>query len=75
MWLGAFALAIAFAQAPDPGSKIPSPASKVSPHDLNRVSIGSAAPAFQLPDAKGATRTLASFRGAPAVLVFYRGSW
>lgn len=43
--------------------------------DLNRVVAGVTAPAFSLPDAAGKMHTLASFRGTPTVLVFYRGYW
>jgi hypothetical protein len=40
------------------------------------VRVGEAAPDFTLPDATGATVSLASFRErAPVVLVFYRGYW
>lgn len=67
-WVGTFAGQMSLAQSP-------SPSSKPSPSDLNRVLPGAAAPAFQLPDAKGVPRRLESFRGTPAVLVFYRGSW
>lgn len=48
---------------------------KPSPSDLNRVRAGVSAPAFTLPDAQGKSHSLASFRGAPTVLVFYRGYW
>ena len=38
--------------------------------------VGEAAPDFTLPDATGASVSLAAFRGrAPVVLVFYRGYW
>ncbi|MCW5963009.1 MAG: redoxin domain-containing protein [Bryobacterales bacterium] len=52
-----------------------SSANQTSPSDLNRVSTGSTAPAFELPDPQQKPRSLASFRGMPVVLVFYRGSW
>ncbi len=35
------------------------------------IDPGSPAPAFSLPDAQGATHTLASYRGRPVVLYFY----
>lgn len=37
--------------------------------------VGAAAPAFTLVDEKGATVRLEDFRGAPLLLVFYRGHW
>jgi cytochrome oxidase Cu insertion factor (SCO1/SenC/PrrC family) len=43
--------------------------------DLNRVVAGHAAPDFTLPDAQGMSHKLSSSRGAPSVLVFYRGYW
>lgn len=48
---------------------------KPNPSDLDRVKPGVAAPAFTLPDAQGTPHRLSSFRGAPTVLVFYRGYW
>jgi len=38
-------------------------------------SIGAAAPDFALPDQRGKTVRLSDFRGAPLLLVFYRGHW
>jgi cytochrome oxidase Cu insertion factor (SCO1/SenC/PrrC family) len=46
-----------------------------SPSDLERVSIGSTAPDFELPSASGAPVKLSDFRGKNVVLVFYRGYW
>jgi peroxiredoxin Q/BCP len=46
-----------------------------SASDLNRVLVGSPAPAFELPDAEGKTVRLADLRGKSVVLVFYRGYW
>lgn len=37
--------------------------------------IGAPAPAFALLDQSGRTVRLAAFRGAPLLLVFYRGHW
>jgi cytochrome oxidase Cu insertion factor (SCO1/SenC/PrrC family) len=37
--------------------------------------VGVAAPAFALVDQEGRTVRLADFRGAPLLLVFYRGHW
>ncbi len=65
-WVGALVGQSSHAQTPAP---------RPTPSDLNRVAPGTPAPAIELPDATGSRRTLASFRGAPAVLVFYRGSW
>jgi hypothetical protein len=55
--------ALAYAQAP-PGAS-----------DLNRVSVGSMAPDFELPSSAGGTLRLSSLRGKNVVLVFYRGYW
>lgn len=46
----------------------PSPAPVAAPPAL---SLGSAAPEFRLPDLRGRFRTLADYRGKPAVLVFF----
>jgi len=37
--------------------------------------VGAAAPDFTLPDETGAPVSLASLRGHPTLIVFYRGSW
>ena len=37
--------------------------------------LGAPAPDFALVDQEGRTRRLADFRGAPLLLVFYRGHW
>jgi len=37
--------------------------------------IGAPAPTFALPDQNGRTVRLEDFRGAPLLLVFYRGHW
>ncbi|TMA62512.1 MAG: redoxin domain-containing protein [Deltaproteobacteria bacterium] len=37
--------------------------------------IGAPAPAFALVDQRGGTVRLEDFRGAPLLLVFYRGHW
>jgi hypothetical protein len=39
------------------------------------VAIGAEAPAFELTDDTGAPVGLGDFRGAPLVVVFYRGFW
>ncbi len=46
-----------------------------SPADLDRVQVGQAAPAFDLPSAAGGNISLRSLRGKNVVLVFYRGYW
>lgn len=43
-----------------------------APKDL---AVGIAAPDFVLPDAQGKPFSLASTRGSPVLLVFYRGVW
>jgi hypothetical protein len=46
------------------------------PPAATALKIGEPAPDFTLPDATGASVSLASFRDrAPVVLVFYRGYW
>ncbi len=46
------------------------------PADLDRVSVGDAAPLFGLESFGGSTVELAGFRGEKnVVLVFYRGHW
>lgn len=67
-WVGAIAGQLGFAQSASQGQQ-------QSPYDIERVAPGTPAPAFTLPDSEGKPRTLSSFRGAPAVIVFYRGSW
>ena len=48
----------------------------LSPTDLQRVAVGTAAPDFSLRAITGDTLTLSAFRGAKnVVLVFYRGHW
>ncbi len=37
--------------------------------------VGKLAPDFTLPDQDGKPLTLSSLRGAPVVLIFYRGYW
>jgi cytochrome oxidase Cu insertion factor (SCO1/SenC/PrrC family) len=37
--------------------------------------VGKPAPDFTLPDQDGKPFTLSSLRGAPVVLIFYRGYW
>lgn len=39
------------------------------------LAVGIAAPDFTLPDAQGGSFSLASMRGQPVLLVFYRGVW
>lgn len=39
------------------------------------LAMGTMAPDFALPDAKGESTTLASMRGHPVLLVFHRGVW
>jgi cytochrome oxidase Cu insertion factor (SCO1/SenC/PrrC family) len=46
-----------------------------SPAGLNRVAVGAAPPAFELPSASGTKVSLASLAGKNVVLVFYRGYW
>ena len=46
-----------------------------SPADLDRVQVGQAPPAFDLPSAAGGNVSLRSLRGKNVVLVFYRGYW
>lgn len=49
---------------------------EMAPTDLERVVVGSSAPAFTLGKFGGGTVSLASLRGAKnVVLVFYRGYW
>jgi hypothetical protein len=43
--------------------------------DLNRVSVGSVAPDFELSSSSGGKLKLSSLRGRNVVLVFYRGYW
>lgn len=54
-------------------------ADKPTQPSVNASSVpgpGEAAPGFALPDADGATVTLASLLASgPAVVVFYRGDW
>lgn len=46
------------------------------PTDLERVKVGSQAPAFSLEGMDGKKVTLSDFRGDKSVvLVFYRGQW
>ena len=45
------------------------------PSDLDRVQVGQASPAFDLPSAAGGNVSLRSLRGKNVVLVFYRGYW
>ena len=48
----------------------------LSPTEIDRVAVGSAAPDFTLAKMGGGTTTLSSFRGKKnVVLVFYRGYW
>lgn len=46
-----------------------------SASDLDRVKVGAAPPAFDLPAAGGKNVSLASLKGKNLVLVFYRGYW
>lgn len=39
------------------------------------LAVGTPAPEFTLPDEEGRPVSLASLRGNPTLLVFYRGSW
>jgi hypothetical protein len=39
------------------------------------LAVGQPAPPFELPDENGRPLALASLRGRPALLVFYRGFW
>jgi hypothetical protein len=43
--------------------------------DLNRISVGSTAPDFELPSPSGSKLKLSSLRGKNVVLIFYRGYW
>jgi hypothetical protein len=45
------------------------------PYDLDRVSVGTEAPDFELPQPAGDPVRLSSLRGNNVVLVFYRGYW
>ena len=45
------------------------------PPPPKELAVGTTAPDFTLPDEAGRPFALASLRGSPAVLVFYRGSW
>jgi hypothetical protein len=56
----------AFAAMLTVGSKLPA---------LPGPAIGQPAPAFALADQSGRTTRLDDFRGAPLLLVFYRGHW
>lgn len=48
----------------------------MSPTEIDRVAVGTAAPDFTLAKMGGGTTTLSSFRGKKnVVLVFYRGYW
>ena len=46
-----------------------------SPSDLDRIKVGDAALAFDLPSAAGSNVSLKSLQGKNTVLVFYRGYW
>jgi cytochrome oxidase Cu insertion factor (SCO1/SenC/PrrC family) len=46
-----------------------------SPSDLDRVTVGKAAPDFRLPDGDNKEHSLAERRGEPVIVVFYRGHW
>ncbi len=49
---------------------------QLTPTDLERVNVGSAAPDFTLEGEKGNAITLSQFRDQKnVVLVFYRGHW
>jgi len=48
---------------------------QTSASDLDRVKVGAAAPAFELPSASGGKLSLESLKGKNTVLVFYRGYW
>ena len=48
---------------------------QAGPSDLDRVQVGHASPAFDLPSAAGGNVSLRSLRGKNVVLVFYRGYW
>ncbi len=45
------------------------------PGESKEVALGSVAPDFVLSDAQGQSFSLASMRGKPVLLVFYRGVW
>lgn len=51
----------------------------VASYDLppapKELAVGTAAPDFTLPDEEGRPVALASLRGNPTLLIFYRGSW
>ena len=48
----------------------------LSPTEIGRVAVGTAAPDFTLPQFGGENVTLSQFRGSKnVVLVFYRGFW
>jgi len=51
----------------------------VASYDLppapKELAVGTTAPDFVLPNAKGEQVSLASLRGHPVLLVFYRGVW
>ena len=54
----------------------PADGQDLTPVDMDRVSIGVAAPDFTLESKDGALVTLSSFKGKKnIVLVFYRGYW
>ncbi|MEX2609367.1 MAG: redoxin domain-containing protein [Gemmatimonadota bacterium] len=54
----------------------PKDGTDLPPTDLERVTVGMAAPDFTLQRHGGGTVTLSQFRGAKRViLVFYRGHW
>ena len=54
----------------------PKDGADLAPTDLNRITVGQAAPDFTLQAADGKPVTLSDFRGKKnVVLVFYRGYW
>jgi hypothetical protein len=45
------------------------------PPATNELALGTPAPDFTLPDEAGRPVSLASLRGQPTLIVFYRGAW
>jgi hypothetical protein len=63
-------------QEAEPVTLGPKDGHDLPPTDLERVTVGTLAPDFSLPDLGGEVFTLSSLRGEKnVVLVFYRGHW
>lgn len=45
------------------------------PADLERVAVGTVAPAFEIPNGDNRPISLGSLRGQRVVVIFYRGQW